>query len=167
MQRGSYHDRILTETALERLHLGGQIKQLSLPNLISLAGFLANARITGELATFTRLPCLIKKIIVICFLGQLESLAEKVAENVGRELSMMVDDASCQLSDVRMIMQAWIHLASFNIFDVGRIQAIIEEVNMMHSQDFDEPSDIVSMEKQRAILGHKLGTHNLSTKSHS
>ena len=96
-------------------------------------------------------------IILLCHAGKLENLAQKVAENVGRELSMIVDDGSCQVRDVQMMMQAWVHLASFNILDVGRIRAIIEEVNMMHSQDFDEPSDIVSQEDQRAILGHKLG----------
>lgn len=135
VQRGSYHDLILTETALERLHLGGQIKQLSLPNLISLAGFLSNARITGKL----------------------ESLTHKVAENVGKELSAIKDDGSCQVRDVQMILQGMAHLASFNIFDTGRIKAIVEEINMMHNQDFDEPSDTIPMEQQRADLGRKIG----------
>ena len=125
----------MTETALERLHLGGQIKQLSLPNLISLAGFLSNARITGKL----------------------ESLARKVAENVGKELSALKDDGSCQVRDVQMILQGMAHLASFNIFDTGRIKAIVEEINMMHDQDFDQLSDTMPMEQQRANLGRKIG----------
>ena len=70
---------------------------------------------------------------------------------------MMADDGSCTVGDVQMILQAWTHLASFNIYDTGRIQAIIEEINMMHSQDFDEPTEIVPHEEQRAIIGHKLG----------
>ena len=58
----------------------------------------------------------------------------KVAENVAKELSVMEDDGTCTVSDVRMVLQAWLHLASFNLYDTGRVGALVEEINMMHQQ---------------------------------
>ena len=71
--------------------------------------------------------------LILC-VGKLEGLTVKVAENVAKELSVMEDDGSCTVSDVRMVLQAWLHLASFNLYDTGRVGALVEEINMMHQQ---------------------------------
>ena len=59
------------------------------------------------------------------FSGKLEDLAHKVAEKAATELSTLKDDGSLGMSEVRMIMQAWLHLATFNLFDSGRVRDLI------------------------------------------
>jgi len=137
-QRGSLHDDVVTETVLERLHLGGQIKQLSLPYLVSILAFLSNARISGKLSDLT----------------------EKVVKNISLELSM-ISDENCTPFDVRMILQCWLHLAHFGHFDAGRLSAIIEEINLLHTdQDVVSAaaadSSSSSVDSHRIKLGQKL-----------
>ena len=130
--RGSLNDPVVTETMLERLHLGGQLKQLSLPYLSALTSFLANARITGRIG----------------------DLSNKVAQEVANEVSLLADE-SCDFYEVRLVLQTWIHLASFGMFDLARVTSLIERINGLPDSHFEVHD--ASLDEQRTRLGHVVG----------